>query len=69
MIRAVLERDPAQAAAGHTALGDFVLSCDALSKLRVLCDAGLIAADDPRLDLAAHAPIQRCFQMLDAAPE
>jgi len=68
VIGAVLEREPSHAQ-GRTALGDFVASCDALSKLRLLADARVIAAEDERLDLAGHPAAQRCFQMLDAAPQ
>jgi HD-like signal output (HDOD) protein len=67
VIGAVLEREPS-GAQGRTVLGDLVASCDALSKLRVLADARVLAADDERLDLAGHPALQRCFQMLDAAP-
>ena len=69
VIGAALEREPSQATAGRTGLGEFVASCDALSKLRVLTDAAVLSVDDERLDLAGHPPVQRCFQMLDAAPE
>ena len=69
VIAAVGEQDPAHARDARTALGDLVGVCDAVSKLRVLADAGIVAAADPRLDLAGHPTVQRCFQMLDAAPQ
>jgi hypothetical protein len=69
VIAAVAARNPADAREGRTALCDLVGVCDAVSKLRVLADAGIVAADDPRLDLAGHPTVQRCFQMLDAAPQ
>lgn len=68
VIRAVAERDPAYAGQGRTALGDLLEISGGVSKLRVLADAGVIAQDDARLDLAANAALQRCFAMLDAAP-
>jgi hypothetical protein len=68
VVAAVLERDPSHGP-GRTALGEFVVSCDALSKLRVLADAGVVTADDERLDLAGHPLVQRCFHLLDAAPQ
>jgi len=68
VIRAVTEQDPACAAQGRTALGDLLRISAGVSKLRVLADAGVIAEDDARLDLAANAGVQRCFAMLDAAP-
>jgi HD-like signal output (HDOD) protein len=68
VIAAVVERDPAQRAAGRTVLGDLLRVSTELSMLRVLSDAGLISRDDARLDWAAHPLPKRCFDMLDAAP-
>jgi HD-like signal output (HDOD) protein len=69
VIGAITERDPAQGAPGHTALGDLFRMCADVSSLRVLADAGVLAPDDERLGLAAHPAVQRCFQLLDAAPD
>jgi HD-like signal output (HDOD) protein len=69
VIGAVAERDPAHRAPGHTVLGQVLRVSSELSALRVLADANIIASDDARLDLAGHPPLQRCFQMLNAAAD
>jgi len=68
VIAAVAGRESAQRTEAVSALGDLVRVSSEISILRVLADAGVLAADDARLDIAQHPPLQRCFQMLDAAP-
>jgi HD-like signal output (HDOD) protein len=65
---AVAAREAGQRAEVVGALADLLRMSMDISILRVLADAGVIAADDARLDIAAHPALERCFQMLDAAP-
>ena len=69
VITAVAERDATQRARGRTPLGDLLRASSDVSTLRVLVDAGVLAVDDERLGLAGHPILQRCFHLLDAAPD
>jgi len=68
VMAAIAERDALHRAQGATPLGDLLRVSAEVSTLRVLTDAGVLAAGDARIDLAGHPFVQRCFQMLDAAP-
>jgi len=68
VIDAVAARTRVDGAPARTALADVLRVADTLAWLRVLCDAGLVVADDPALELDHHPALARGFAMLDAAP-
>ena len=68
VVAAVAGREAASRVEALSALDDLLRISAEISILRVLADAGVLAADDARLDIAAHPALQRCFQMLHAAP-